>query len=158
MKQRLATMEENARALRAFGIDDDLASMRAAPKELSEEERLARNERRLERLAELQANRRPTSTRVQTLEEQRGAREKEQRKRLAEEHAFFEATERALADADGDRPRKPRSAAAAGAAARRRRRRRSPTRSARAWRRRRGGSSRCASGLRRSSRRRTSTR
>ena len=105
-KQRLATMEENARALRAFGIDDDLASMRTAPKELSEEERLARNERRLERLAELQANKRPTSTRVQTLEKQRGAREKEQRKRLAEEHAFFEATERALADADGDRPRK----------------------------------------------------
>ena len=105
-KQRLATMEENARALRAFGIDDDLASMRTAPKELSEEERLARNERRLERLAELQANKRPTSTRVQTLEKQRGAREKEQRKRLAEEHAYFEVTERALADADGDRPRK----------------------------------------------------
>ena len=140
-KQRLATMEENARALRAFGIDDDLASMRTAPKELSEEERLARNERRLERLAELQANKRPTSTRVQTLEKQRGAREKEQRKRLAEEHAYFEATERALADADGD--------GAQGREARRRRARPqggggAHRRAARAWRRRRGGSSRCA--------------
>ena len=129
-KQRLATMEENARALRAFGIDDDLASMRAAPKELSEEERLARNERRLERLAELQANRRPTSTRVQTLEKQRGAREKEQRKRLAEEHAFFEATERALADADGDRPRKAAKRGGGGRGRKAAARRRSPTRSA----------------------------
>ena len=135
--QRLATMEENARALRAFGIDDDLASMRTAPKELSEEEgssatsggssgwpscrRTSGRRRRASRRS------RSSAARARRSSASASPRSTPSSRRPSAPSPTPTATGRA----------RPRSAAAAGRGRRRRRRRRSPTRSARAWRRRR---------------------